>query len=101
MAEVYVPGEKAAVAQPVNPVAVNPVAVNQTNAPPGAPPGGHYEEIKYCGVISWVIALFFGVCACVPCCPCDSQEYYRAPDGSLWTSNGSRVSKPFLAGGCC
>lgn len=41
------------------------------------------------------MCLIFGVCVC--CCPCDTEEYYCAPDGSLWTSLGSKVSKPFCA----
>ena len=69
--------------------------MTEVTAPAGAPEGGKYVEIKYCGVISWVIVLLSGCCCLVPMCPCDKKDYYIAPDGSLWTRNGASASEPF------
>ena len=66
--------------------------------PPGAPPGGQMVEIKYCGMISWLICLVF-FCPCAQCCPCDKKELYKAPNGQLYTATGAIAEKPLFAQG--
>lgn len=52
------------------------VVVQQGAAPPpGAPPGGVWIQEKYCGLITWLVAIF--VCGCVCCCPCDDRTVYQ------------------------
>mmetsp|Transcript_30805 Transcript_30805/g.60108 ORF Transcript_30805/g.60108 Transcript_30805/m.60108 type:complete len:120 (+) Transcript_30805:29-388(+) len=56
--------------------------------PPGAPLGGRWESINYCGPISTCIFCF--VCVFIVCCPVDTKQVYIAPDGRRFNQNGTQ-----------
>jgi hypothetical protein len=41
--------------------------------------GGHYTSEKYCGVLTFMIAIFVFPCVC--CCPCDERMVYVDAQG--------------------
>ena len=55
-------------------------------APPGAPPGGEYKNVKYTGCITVFCGLLTFGFACF--CPCDEKEVYVCADGSQWKRSG-------------
>lgn len=59
--------------------------------PPGAPKGGQYRHVRYCGPLSILFCLLTELW-CVAFCPCDTWFLYVAPDGSLWRADGARVT---------
>ena len=74
----------------------------QQHGPPGAPPGGAYRQVKFCGAMTCMVAVclvIFSLPPLVCCCPCDQKTVYVAPDGSLWSPEGARINLPFLAQG--
>eukprot|EP00899_Mesostigma_viride_P025240 jgi/Mesvir1/5900/Mv00671-RA.1 len=68
-----------------------PLVALQPLVPPGAPPGGKWDDTKYWGGKTWTC---FGVMCMfmMPCplclCPCDKRRVYFAPDGQKYFANG-------------
>ena len=46
---------------PATPAAPTPAVMTDVAVPPGAPPGGSYQMVKYCGVTSWLICCCCGL----------------------------------------
>lgn len=65
--------------------------------PPGAPAGGHLEEVNEFGAISCILCLLGFWCSI--CAPCDSKTLYIAPDGTKWTMVGAKLEAPDGQGG--
>ena len=75
-------------------VVVVPPPVERVRVPPGAPKGGVYREVRYCGPLSiacCVLTEFW----CIAFCPLDRWFLYVAPDGTLWRADGAMVSPCF------
>ena len=79
------PGQTVMISVPTAPTMV----MTQMAPPYGAPPGGHYENEQFCGVITILIAIFLVPCVC--CCPCDSRQVYVAPDGRRFQLPGNEA----------
>ena len=70
--------------------------------PPGAPPGGTFRQVKFCGPNTFMVGCVLVICGLPPavcCCPCDQTTVYVAPDGTFWTQQGVRTERPCLAQG--
>mgnify|MGYP003327718481 CR=1 FL=1 len=50
------------------------VVMNTQQPPPGAPPGGVWRQMNYCGPITWLIGIFFFWC--IVFCPVDTRLEY-------------------------
>ena len=85
-----------------------PIVVNQQPGvsvsvpPPGAPPGGVYQEETFIGTTTFIMCLFllifFWPATCVPfCCPCDQRVVY-IHGGIKYTRSGEIVP---MGGECC
>ncbi|CAM9523147.1 unnamed protein product [Ectocarpus sp. 12 AP-2014] len=68
------------------------------NIPPNAPDGGQWRQERYCGLITWLVALFVVpfIGCCMPCCPCDERTVYIA-DGVRYNKYGA-VIQPSCCG---
>ncbi|CAM9973384.1 unnamed protein product [Ectocarpus sp. 6 AP-2014] len=62
------------------------------NIPPNAPDGGQWRQERYCGLITWLVALFVVpfIGCCMPCCPCDERTVYIA-DGVRYSRYGAII----------
>ena len=60
--------------------------------PPGCPPGGVWQDERYCGAITClfvVIVPMYALCSC--CCPLDTRRVYKLPDGRKYDMNGNEI----------
>ncbi|CAN0405895.1 unnamed protein product, partial [Ascophyllum nodosum] len=52
--------------------------------PPGVPADGKWVEERYCGLITWLVAVSTGL-VCSYCCPCDRR--------TVWISDGVKFNE--------
>lgn len=90
-ASVTIPPKSAVTREPSATAVIIVPADSHPRRPPGAPKGGEYRHIRYCGPLSILFCLLTELW-CVAFCPCDTWYLYVAPDGSLWRADGAQVT---------